>query len=225
MQGVASVYFAYPVQEGLLDAAAIMACAAREAGMGRLVNIVMLQSSPHATTPRMRQNFLSEQVFDWAQVGAVHLRATVFHENVRALFSRPIETGGPVQMPSQSDTQLPLVWGGDVARVAVGLLRKDPLQAGTAVPVIGEVSMCATWLTRSVGCLAEKSPTRRSPTTDWRHGAIAAGFNQHAVDQSLGLMAVPPHSRCAPATGRRRRRRYDCRVGRSAAQELRGVRA
>src|SRR6202140_1665854 len=84
-QGTSSIYFAYPVQDGLLDATAAMAVAAREAGISRLVNLVMLQSSPDAPTPRMRQNYLSEQVFDWAAIGAVHVRATVFYENLRAL--------------------------------------------------------------------------------------------------------------------------------------------
>src|SRR6516165_5440769 len=58
-QGTSAIYFAYPVQDGLLDATAAMAIAAREAGVSRLVNLVMLQSSPDAPTPRMRQNYLS----------------------------------------------------------------------------------------------------------------------------------------------------------------------
>src|SRR3954467_14627332 len=70
VQGVSSVYFAYPVQDGLLDATAAMAVAAREAGISRLVNLVMLQSSVDAPTPRMRQNYLSEQVLEWAGVGS-----------------------------------------------------------------------------------------------------------------------------------------------------------
>src|ERR1700676_3323028 len=85
VQDVSSVYFAYPVQDGLLDATAAMAVAAREAGISRLVNLVMLQSSVDAPTPRMRQNYLSEQVFEWAGIGAVHIRATVFYENLGAL--------------------------------------------------------------------------------------------------------------------------------------------
>src|SRR6187397_491751 len=40
-----AIYFAYPVQDGLMDATAAMATAAREAGVSRLVNLVMLQSS------------------------------------------------------------------------------------------------------------------------------------------------------------------------------------
>jgi uncharacterized protein YbjT (DUF2867 family) len=41
-QGTSAVYFAYPVQDGLMDATAAMALAAREAGISRLVNLVML---------------------------------------------------------------------------------------------------------------------------------------------------------------------------------------
>src|SRR5262245_16488344 len=57
--GVSTVYFAYPVQEGLLKATAIMADAARKAGVTRLTNMVMLVSSPTAPTPRMRDKYLS----------------------------------------------------------------------------------------------------------------------------------------------------------------------
>jgi uncharacterized protein YbjT (DUF2867 family) len=64
-EGVSAIYFAYPVQDGLMDATATMALAARKAKIDRLVNLVMLQSSPDAPTPRMRQNYLSEQVFEW----------------------------------------------------------------------------------------------------------------------------------------------------------------
>jgi len=45
LRGVSSVYFAYPVQAGLLEATAIMADAARRAGVARLIDMVMLVSS------------------------------------------------------------------------------------------------------------------------------------------------------------------------------------
>src|SRR5438477_10158673 len=46
IQGVSSIYFAYPVQAGLLDATAAMALAAREEGISRLIDLEMLESSP-----------------------------------------------------------------------------------------------------------------------------------------------------------------------------------
>src|SRR5262245_4574867 len=94
LKGVSAVYFAYPVQPGLLDATAIMADAARRAGVKRLIDMVMLISAPDAPTPRMRQNYLSEQIFEWAGIGAAHVRATVFYENVRALALPTLVTSG-----------------------------------------------------------------------------------------------------------------------------------
>ena len=85
VRGVSAVYFAYPVQQGLLDATVNMAVAARNAGVERLVDMVMLVSTPDAPTPRMRENYLSEQVFEWAGIGAAHVRATVFFENIASL--------------------------------------------------------------------------------------------------------------------------------------------
>jgi uncharacterized protein YbjT (DUF2867 family) len=121
VRGVSTVYFAYPVQAGLLDATAIMADAARKAGVTRLIDMVMLISSPDAPTPRMRQNYLSEQIFEWAGIGAAHVRATVFYENVRALTGSSLAKDGTILLPWGSDgTIIPLVSGEDVARVAAG---------------------------------------------------------------------------------------------------------
>src|ERR1700730_6762835 len=102
-QGASAIYFAYPVQDGLLDATAAMAVAARDAGISRLVNLVMLQSSPDAPTPRMRQNYLSEQVFEWANVGAAHIRATIFHENLASLARQSLPAEGAVRLPWGSE--------------------------------------------------------------------------------------------------------------------------
>ena len=59
VDGISTIYFAYPVQQGLLDATVNMAVAARNAGVERLVDMVMLISTPDAPTPRMRENYLS----------------------------------------------------------------------------------------------------------------------------------------------------------------------
>src|ERR1700687_4519662 len=138
VQGTSAIYFAYPVQDGLLDATAAMALAARKAGVSRLVNLVMLESSIDAPTPRMRQNYLSEQVFEWAGIGAVHVRATVFYENLGSQVRLSLPAQGAVRLPwGREHTVLPLVAAEDVARVAVGLLTSPSLTAGAGYPVIG----------------------------------------------------------------------------------------
>src|SRR5580704_3805158 len=137
-EGASAIYFAYPVQDGLMDATAAMAIAAREAGVTRLVNLVMLQSSPDAPTPRMRQNYLSEQVFEWANIGAVHIRATVLYENLASMVRQSLPAEGTVRLPWGSETTvLLLVAGEDVARVAAGLITAPSLMAGTTYRLIG----------------------------------------------------------------------------------------
>ncbi len=100
-----------------------MADAARKAGVTRLIDMVMLISSPDAPMPRMRENCLSEQIFERAGIGAAHIRATVFYENVRSLTGQSLAKDGTILLPWGSDsTVIPLVSGEDVARVAAGLL-------------------------------------------------------------------------------------------------------
>jgi len=139
VEGVSTVYFAYPVQEGLLDASVNMAVAARNAGVTRLVDMVMLISAPDAPTPRMRENYLSEQVFEWAGIGAAHVRATVFFENVRALANATIGAGMFMAPLGDDSTVIPLVAGEDVARVAAGVLTADDVPAGSSYSVIGQI--------------------------------------------------------------------------------------
>ena len=188
VQGTASVYFAYPVQDGLLDATAAMAVAAREAGITRLVNLVMLQSSVDAPTPRMRQNYLSEQVFEWAGIGAVHVRATVFYENLASLVRLSLPAQGAVRLPwGKEQTVLPLVAAEDVARVAVGLLMSPALTAGTAYPVIGTVISLKDIIATFARVLGKNVRYEEISDDQWRSEALARGFNAHALEHLSSL--------------------------------------
>jgi uncharacterized protein YbjT (DUF2867 family) len=139
VDGISTVYFAYPVQDGLLDATAIMAVAARNVGVERLVDMVMLVSTPDAPTPRMRENYLSEQVFEWAGIGAAHVRATVFFENIRALASPTLASGVFMAPFGEPSTVLPLVAAEDVARVAATVLTATDVPAGSSYSLIGQL--------------------------------------------------------------------------------------
>src|SRR5882757_6773923 len=188
VKNVSAVYFAYPVQDGLGDATAAMAFAAREEGISRLVNLVMFQSSTDAPTPRMRQNYLSEQVFEWAGVGAVHIRATVFYENLARLVRSSLPAQGAVRLPwGKEQTMLPLVAGEDVARVAVGLLTSPSLTAGTAYPVIGTVISLKDIIATFGRVLAKDVRYEEISDDEWRRDALARGYNTHAREHLSAL--------------------------------------
>jgi len=203
VKGASSIYFAYPVQDGLGDATAAMAYAAREEGISRLVNLVMYQSSTDAPTPRMRQNFLSEQVFQWAGVGPVHIRATVFYENVARLVHSSLPAQGAIRLPwGKENMLLPLVAGEDVARIAVGLLTSSSWAAGTAYPVIGEAVSLKEIIATFARVLNRDVHYQEITDEQWRTEALARGWNPHAVEHLSSLWKSLRGAALAPEAGR-----------------------
>lgn len=186
VEGVSAVYFAYPVQEGLLDATVNMAVAARNAGVERLVDMVMLVSAPDAPTPRMRENYLSEQVFEWAGIGAAHVRATVFFENIHALAT----ASGALTMPLGADsTVLPLVAGEDVARVAAAVLTAADVPAGSAYPVVGQLLTVQEIVATLTAGLGREIGYENVTDEAWAE-AVGRRINAHAVAHLSKLWAA-----------------------------------
>jgi uncharacterized protein YbjT (DUF2867 family) len=183
VRGVSAIYFAYPVQEGLLDATATMAVAARNAGVSRLVDLVMLRSSPDAPTPRMRQNYLSEQVFEWADIGAAHVRAAVFYENLLALVRSSLAAREAIRLPFGDDgTAIPLVSAEDVARVAVGVLTSPTVPISASYRVIGAALTLREIIATFGKVLGRDVRYEAISDEDWRRGALGRGLNPHAVE-------------------------------------------
>ncbi|KAB8196043.1 NAD(P)H-binding protein [Nonomuraea phyllanthi] len=179
MRGIRRAFFTYPVTAGLLDAAGTFAAAAREEGVERVVEVSQLDASPQAGTPRMRRHWVAEQVFDWAGVGAVHLRAAVFFENLAVATS-----GDTLALPlGPSDTKVPLVAGADVARVAAGLL----LDPGPAEPVCLVTGQMAT-----IGEAADALGVSYAdlPPEEWEARAAAVYGDPYAVEHLTHLWAI-----------------------------------
>ncbi len=187
-EGASAIYFAYPVQDGLMDATAAMAVAAREAGVTRLVNLVMLQSSPDAPTPRMRQNYLSEQVFEWANIGATHIRATVFYENLASLVRQSLPAQGAIRLPwGNESTVLPLVAAEDVARVAVGLLTGPQPAAGSFHRLIGTTIALKEIIATFARVMGRNVHYEEISDEQWRRDVASRGFNPHAIEHLSSL--------------------------------------
>ncbi|MEV8314079.1 NAD(P)H-binding protein [Streptomyces sp. NPDC059900] len=177
VRGVRRAFFTYPVTDGLLEATGTFAAAARREGLERVVEVSQLAAAPDAGTPRMRQHWVAEEVFDWAGVGAVHLRAGVFFENLDFLVRAG--AGRELAMPLGSlDTVLPLVAGRDVARVAAGLLAPPaPPCPDPVVLLTGQVLTVAEIVDTFGGGLkyVDVSPE------EWRERAMTLYGDTHVV--------------------------------------------
>jgi uncharacterized protein YbjT (DUF2867 family) len=196
MRNIKRAYFTYPVADGLLEAAVIFATAARNAGLELVVNNSQFQGRPgdpafrdlqHAPSFRNLQHRLADRIFDWARVGAVHLQAPPYYENVRALVSRSVADKSTVFLPWGADTTvIPLVGAEDVSRVAASLLANPDAPSQSAYALVSEtptVREMTEALGRAIG-----RPIQYLEITDeqWAN-AVKERINPHALDHLTHL--------------------------------------
>jgi len=171
MQGVRRAFFTYPVADGLLEAASIFAATARDAGLELVVNNSQFQGTPddpefrdlrRAPSFRNLQHRLADRIFDWAQVGAVHLQTPPYYENLRALVSRTVAGQNAVFPPwGDGEAVLPLAGAEDVSRVAAILLASPSAPPEIVYPLVAEtptVLEIVETLGRAVGRRFAMSP-------------------------------------------------------------------
>ncbi|MFE3055085.1 NAD(P)H-binding protein [Nocardia sp. NPDC059239] len=180
LQGVRRAYFTYPVTAGMIDATAVLAAVGRQAGLQRVVATSQLGSDPQAGTPHMRRHWVAEQVLDTAGIGAVHLRAAVFYENLRVAIGDRGELALPLGSP---DTVLPLIAGADVAGVGAGVLRTE----GPVDPVL--------WLAGEIMTVGEAAelfgvPYRNVDPAEWSEWAMTVYRDPVAVEHLTHLWTM-----------------------------------
>jgi uncharacterized protein YbjT (DUF2867 family) len=144
MQNVKRVYFVYPPQgELLVEATSIVAVAARDEGVEALVNMSQISAREGAESPLARQHWLSENILDWADIGAVHLRPTFFAENLVMFGANTIASQGKLYLPFGADKHAPVA-AADIARVASGVLADPVLHVGERYVVTGPRNLSLT---------------------------------------------------------------------------------
>jgi uncharacterized protein YbjT (DUF2867 family) len=196
MKNVKRAYFTYPVADGLLEAVTIFAATAREAGLELVLNNSQFQGTSddpafrdlrHAASFRNLQHRLADRIFDWAQVGAVHIQAPPYYENVRALVSRSVAEQNAAFLPwGDGDAVIPLAGAEDVARVAATLLAASNPPSEKVYPLLSEtltVRQIVETLGKAIG-----RPIRYVPITDeqWAD-AVKERINPHALDHLTHL--------------------------------------
>jgi uncharacterized protein YbjT (DUF2867 family) len=182
LRGIKRAYFTYSVTDGLLEATTIFAMAARQAETELVVNNSQLQGARKAPSFRNMQHGLADRIFDWAEVGAVHLHAPPYYENVRALVSKSVSEQSTVFLPwGDGSATIPLVGAEDVSRVAATLL------ADSATPSASEYDLIAATPTvkEIVDTLSAvlQRPVRYVGISDeqWAE-AMRGHINPHALD-------------------------------------------
>jgi uncharacterized protein YbjT (DUF2867 family) len=182
LQDIKRAYFTYPVADGLLEATAIFAAAARDTGTELVVNNSQFQGTPEAPSFRNLQHRLADGIFDWAQVGAVHLQAPPYYENVRALVSKSVSEKNTVFLPwGDGRAVFPLVGAEDVSRVAAALLGNPNTPSRRAYELIGEVPT-VNEIVETLGRVLHRSVRYVQITDEQWAEAVKDRLNPHALD-------------------------------------------
>ena len=173
MAGVKRVYFCYPPLPGLLEATANVAVAARDADVEGLVNMSQISARERAGSPLARQHWLSERIFDWANVGASHVTPTFFAEDLYLFTGPSIASEGKMYLPFGEGRHAPVA-AGDIARVVVGILEDPKPHTGKRYVVTGPTDMSvrqmAGILSAELGKAVEYVDI---PLDQWRQALVA----------------------------------------------------
>ncbi|MEE9297048.1 MAG: NmrA family NAD(P)-binding protein [Phycisphaerae bacterium] len=143
-EGASRVYFCYPPQgERLVDATTNVAVAAKDEGVEALVNMSQITAREDSRSPLARHHWLSENILDWADIGAVHVRPTFFAEMLYILGGQSIANEGKLYLPYGKERHAPVA-AADIAHVVVGILADPTMHVGERYVVTGPRNMTIT---------------------------------------------------------------------------------
>ncbi|MCV7298178.1 NmrA family NAD(P)-binding protein [Mycobacterium barrassiae] len=120
-------YFTYPIDAGVVPAAANYAAAVREVGRRpRTVVMSMGPAQPESPSALGRAQWLAEEILQWAGLDVLILRvAALFHENLAVLHGRSVIERGVIRN-SFGPNEVAWISGGDAAELALtALLRPE----------------------------------------------------------------------------------------------------
>ena len=154
MEAIDGAYFVYPIRDGLIEAAAFFAQAAREAGVKSIVNMSQRSARREAKSHAARDHYITEQLFDWSGIASTHVRPTFFAEWLT--YDRPgwSVKEGVIRFPFGHGRHAPIA-GEDQGRVIAGLLANPKGHEGKVYPLFGPIELdhflIAEKLTKTLG--------------------------------------------------------------------------
>lgn len=163
MEGVSAAYFLHPIAPGILGAAAYFAQAAKESGVGAIVNMSQISARRESTSHAAQDHWVSERVFDWSGVPTTHLRPTFFADwLVYPHFAKEIRATKKIEFPFEDGRHAPIS-ADDQGRVIAHLLANPAGHGGQTYTLHGPVELnhteIAAMMSEVLGVKIEYAPT------------------------------------------------------------------
>jgi NAD(P)H dehydrogenase (quinone) len=140
MREVDAAYLVWPVQPGLIQATVNFAQAAKEAGVGLVLNLSQRSANRHSKSHSCRDSFIAEEVLNWSGLPVIHLRPTYFLEWLLYPWQLPYLKQGVLRMPVGKGRHSPIA-ADDQGRAIAALLKNPAGRVGTTINLSGPVEM------------------------------------------------------------------------------------
>lgn len=151
LEGISGAYFVYPIEPGLIDATAYFAQAAKEAGVGAIVNMSQISARRDSKSHAARDHWISERVFDWSGVPVTHLRPTFFAQwLLYPRYIKSITEGGVIRQPFGRGRHAPIA-AEDQARLIAAILIAPDEHIGKTYPLHGPVELDQAGIAGAMG--------------------------------------------------------------------------
>jgi uncharacterized protein YbjT (DUF2867 family) len=181
LAGVTAAYFCYPIAPGgLLQATALFAQAASEAGVHAIVNMSQISARREATSDTAREHWIAERLLDRTAIITTHLRPTFFMEWLTWYWVRRGEEG-IIRLPFARARHAPIT-GRDQAKVIAAILQNPDPHDRQIYPLFGaeelDYHQIAAKVQHTLGI-----PTRYEPIeiSAFAAGLTAAGATPRLV--------------------------------------------
>ena len=180
VKGIERIYFCCPPFDGLLKATANIAVVAQDEGVEAVVNMSKLPAREEARSALSRDHWLSENILDWANIGASHIRPTFFTEDLHLFTAGSIGRKGKIYLPFGNGKHAPVA-AKDIARVVVGILAEPKPHVGEHYVLSGSRDMSLDEIADAVGRVLGLSVEYVNiPVATWREALVnVAGFPEY----------------------------------------------
>ncbi|MGI9550897.1 MAG: NmrA family NAD(P)-binding protein [Aurantibacter sp.] len=126
LHGIKRAYFLYPFRDYLPKAAAYFAKAAKQAGVELVVSMSQMGADGESPSPATQNHYATENILDWADIGAVHIRPGLFAWNYLGFAAPTVADHQKFYYPVQ-EARYTIVHPQDVGEVVAEiLLDEDP---------------------------------------------------------------------------------------------------
>jgi len=123
-------YFCYPFEDHLPKAAAYFGKIAKEEGVKQVVSMSQMNVHEDSSSPASQNHLISEDILDWADIGAVHIRPALFAWNYLGMAAPSVSAEKKFYFPNPQ-ARFTIIDPQDIGEVIAGILLDEDINKHT----------------------------------------------------------------------------------------------